>query len=102
MAARKKTADTVEGRLAALREDLEALQSDMKGLANGVGDAASDRLTEMLSATEDLAEQLTERVEVWTNENAETLRETVREQPLVACAIAMGAGAILGAILLRR
>lgn len=98
----RKKNDTLEGRISALRDDLEALQSDMKGLANGVGDAASDRLNEMLAATEDMADQLTTQVETWTNENADSLRETVREQPLMAIGMAMCAGALLGAILLRR
>jgi ElaB/YqjD/DUF883 family membrane-anchored ribosome-binding protein len=101
MAVRKKST-TLEGRLEALRDDLEALQSDMKGLAGGVGDAAQARLNEMLRNTEDMADQITAQVEDWTNDNAEQLRETVREQPLVACAVAMGIGALLGVILLRR
>jgi len=49
-----------------------------------------------------MADQITSQVEDWTNDNAETLREQVREQPLFACAVAMGIGALLGAILLRR
>jgi ElaB/YqjD/DUF883 family membrane-anchored ribosome-binding protein len=101
MAARKKST-TLEGRLEALRDDLEALQSDMKGLAGGVGDAATARLNEMLRNTEDMADQISSQVEEWTNDNAEQLRETVREQPLMACAVAMGIGALLGVILLRR
>ena len=42
-----------------------------------------------------------EDIEAWTNENAETLRETVREQPLTALAVAIGVGAFL-MLLLRR
>jgi ElaB/YqjD/DUF883 family membrane-anchored ribosome-binding protein len=101
MAARKKSS-SLEQRLDALRDDLEALQTDMKGLAGGVGDAATARLNEMLRNTEDMADQLTSHVEDWTNDNAESLREQVREQPLFACAVAMGIGALLGVILLRR
>ncbi|HWA31449.1 MAG TPA: hypothetical protein VG867_10130 [Rhizomicrobium sp.] len=101
MAARKKPT-TLEERLDALRDDLEALQTDMKGLAGGVGDAATARLNEMLSNTEDMAEQISAQVEDWTNDNAESLRETVREQPLTSMAIAMGVGALLGLILFRR
>jgi ElaB/YqjD/DUF883 family membrane-anchored ribosome-binding protein len=101
MAARKKST-TLESRLDALRDDLESLQTDMKGLAGGVGDAAQARLNEMLRNTEDMAEQISSQVEDWTNDNAESLRDQVREQPLFACAVAMGVGALLGAILLRR
>jgi len=42
MATRKKNSvSTVESRLAALREDFEALQNDLKGLAGDVGAVAS-------------------------------------------------------------
>ena len=101
MAPRKKDM-TLEERLEALRADLEALQGDMKGLAGGVGDIASERVTEMLRQTEDMADQITAQVEDWATDNVATLREQVREQPILAIALAMGAGALLGAILLRR
>jgi ElaB/YqjD/DUF883 family membrane-anchored ribosome-binding protein len=101
MAARKKEM-TLEERLEALRADLEALQGDMKGLAGGVGDIASQRVGEMLKTTEDMADQITSQVEDWATDNVATLRETVREQPVLAMALAVSAGALLGAILLRR
>ena len=101
MATRKKDL-TLEERLEALRADLEALQDDMKGLAGGVGDMASERVTEMLRQTEDMADQITAQVEDWATDNVATLRETVREQPILAIALAMSAGALLGAIFLRR
>jgi len=90
--------DQVENRLSALRQDLEALQQDMRGLGEGVGEAAQERLREALRATETLAAQMDE----WTNENLNTLKESIREQPLAACAIALGVGALLGVVLLRR
>jgi ElaB/YqjD/DUF883 family membrane-anchored ribosome-binding protein len=102
MAPRRKKDMSLEERLAALRADLEALQEDMKGLAGGVGDAASDRVSEMLKTTEDMADQITAQVEDWATDNVDTLRETVREQPILAVALAVGAGALIGAIFLRR
>jgi ElaB/YqjD/DUF883 family membrane-anchored ribosome-binding protein len=90
--------DQVESRLAALKQDLEALQQDMRGLGEGVGEAAQERLREALRATEGLRTQMDE----WTNENLDSLKESIREQPLAACAISLGMGALLGAILLRR
>jgi ElaB/YqjD/DUF883 family membrane-anchored ribosome-binding protein len=98
----RKNPSTLEERLEALRDDLEALQTDMKGLAGGVGDAATARLNEMLRNTEDMADQISSQVGDWTNDNAESLRESVREQPLTSLAIAMGVGALLGLILFRR
>jgi ElaB/YqjD/DUF883 family membrane-anchored ribosome-binding protein len=90
--------EQVENRLSALRQDLEALQQDMRGLGEGVGEAAQERLREALKATENLAAQMDE----WTSENLDSLKETIREQPLAACAISLGIGALLGALILRR
>lgn len=88
----------MEARLAALRQDLEALQEDMRGLGEGVGEAAQERLREALRATEGLAAQ----AEDWTNENLGSLRDIVREQPVAACLVSAGIGAILGLLLFRR
>ncbi len=88
----------MEARLAALRQDLEALQEDMRGLGEGVGEAAQERLREALRATEGLTAQ----AEDWTNENLGSLREIVREQPVAACLVSAGIGAILGLLLFRR
>jgi len=41
-------------------------------------------------------------VETWTNDNLDSARESVWAQPLAAIALSMGAGALLGAIFLRR
>ena len=41
-------------------------------------------------------------VETWTNDNLDSARESVRAQPLAAIALSMGAGALVGAIFLRR
>jgi ElaB/YqjD/DUF883 family membrane-anchored ribosome-binding protein len=121
MAATAKAAanSNIEARLATLRNDLETLQKDIKGLAGEVGGVASNRANEALKSAEKLAERAyelaeetanqataygakaAEDIEAWTNENAETLRETVREQPLTSLAIAVGAGAFL-MLLLRR
>jgi len=88
----------IETRLSALRQDLEALQEDMRGLGEGVGAAAQERLSEALRATESLASQMQD----WSNENLDTVRDSIREQPVAACLVSMGVGALLGAILLRR
>jgi ElaB/YqjD/DUF883 family membrane-anchored ribosome-binding protein len=117
--ARAAANSNIEDRLATLRSDLETLQKDIKGLAGEVGGVASNRANEALRSAEKLAQRAydlaedtanqataygtkaAEDLEAWTNENAETLRETVREQPLTSLAIAVGAGAFL-AMLLRR
>ena len=48
------------------------------------------------------AGEMAEDMSAWTEENADNLRATVREQPITSLLIALGAGAFLGAIFLRR
>ena len=121
MAAKKKTASSnIENRLSALRADFEALQDDMKGLAGDVGVVASERAHLAMRSAEDVADRamrlaeeaareakivaadLREGAEEWAEENAESLRLQVREQPITSLLIAGGIGAFLGAIFLRR
>jgi ElaB/YqjD/DUF883 family membrane-anchored ribosome-binding protein len=118
MSASGSTKD-IETRLSALRGDLDTLQKDLKALAGDVGGVASAQARDAMKKAEAMAErayalaeeaasgasknafQAAEDIEEWTNENAEALRVTVREQPLTALAIAAGVGAFL-ALLLRR
>jgi ElaB/YqjD/DUF883 family membrane-anchored ribosome-binding protein len=116
VAKRKKTAAStrpVGDRLDALVADLEALQSDVRNLAQGLGDEANERVTSALRmaeervasavrAAEDVAEDAIDQAEIWAEENIDTLRERVRSQPVAACLVAMGAGALFGALFLRR
>ena len=110
----------IDTRLEALRRDFEALQADLKGLASDVGSAASERAQAAMRSAEDVADRamllaeeaareakvmaggLRDDAEEWAQENAETLRSQVREQPLTSLLIAGGIGAFLGAIFLRR
>jgi ElaB/YqjD/DUF883 family membrane-anchored ribosome-binding protein len=104
---------TVEARLGVLRSDLEALQTEVKNGAGEVGEVAEARAGAVVQSAGELAERaflLAEEtatdwagdVEDWTNDNLESARESVRTQPLAAVALAVGAGALLGAIFLRR
>ena len=108
MAARRKRStangndNDMQSRLDALRGDLEALQDDMKGLAGEVSGAASERMNEALNSAMEAVQDLAERVEGWGEDNLETVREQVRNQPLASVMLSIGAGAILGALFLRR
>lgn len=115
MATRRKDAGTgsAEGRLDALVADLEALQNDVRNLAQGVGDEANERVKSALRMAEervasavrmaeDVAEDAFDQAEVWAGENLDTLREQVREQPVMSCLVAMGVGALFGVLFLRR
>ena len=104
-AARKKTTKDLGKRIDALRSDLSALQDDTKGLASDAAGAATHRARELaenaLRLAEDTASNVRDDIEAWTQENIDTAREKVREQPLSALAISLGVGALLGALFLR-
>ncbi len=106
MAIRRKKngngARNVEARLAALRQDFDALQDDMKGLAVGAGEVASEHVNGLVRATEDAAGQAFEDAGEWANGNVNSLRDVVRDQPFASCMLSLGAGALVGALFLRR
>ncbi len=56
----------------------------------------------MINAAQEAAAEAVDQAEVWATDNAEALRDAVREQPLYSVAIAAGIGAVLGALFLRR
>ena len=91
----------LQARLHALRGDIGALQSDVAGLVGDVGDAASLQVQDAMSGAMKTAREASGRVETWGNDNMRGVRKMVRSQPFTACAIAIGAGALLGFILRR-
>lgn len=100
MANRRKRANgrnghDVQERLNALRADLDALQGDLRGLV-------SDVRTGAVEGAKHYVQETAESIEDWGDENLDTVRVAVRTQPLAACMLSMSAGALLGALLLRR
>ena len=91
----------VQARLTALRSDLDALQKDMRGLVSDVGDAASKEVQGAMGGAINSAQEAVERLEDWSNDNLDGMRDAVRHQPLAACVLSMSAGALIGALLLR-
>jgi ElaB/YqjD/DUF883 family membrane-anchored ribosome-binding protein len=91
---RRIRARDIQTRLAALKSDFLALQDDMRGLAEGVGDAASD----VVHTTNRAAENALD----WTNDNIGSFQDSVRRQPLAAVVLSMSAGALVGSLLSRR
>lgn len=94
--------DELQARLAALKADLEALQGNMKGLAGDAGEAATAKMNAAINDAMGSVQDVAERVEDWGDDHLVSVRESVREQPLASCVLAMGIGALLGAILFRR
>lgn len=114
MASRRKQtgAKKLDARIDALRTDLDALQNDVKALPSDAQSAANDRINEAVRLAQNLAERAVRvaeesasqaygDVESWANDNLDSARDRVREQPLSALLVSLGIGAILGAILLR-
>jgi ElaB/YqjD/DUF883 family membrane-anchored ribosome-binding protein len=91
---KRKAAQRVAAQLNELQSDLTALRKDAKDFANGIGKVAGSAV--------DAAEDTYDGVEKWTAGNLGSMRSSVRNQPLTACLVSLGAGAVLGALLLRR
>lgn len=92
---RKKTGmKKVEAQIEALQSELTSLRKDATVLAGSVGRAAVDAI--------DAAETAYNGVEKWTSDNVHLMRGSVRNQPLTAVLVSLGAGAVLGALFLRR
>lgn len=107
MAGRRKqngngSAQTVEARLDALANDMAALQKDVRGLARASGDYAVRQVDQAVTDARQQAAGAYDRVGAWADGNIEALRESVREQPLSSWLFSLGAGALIGAFLLRR
>jgi ElaB/YqjD/DUF883 family membrane-anchored ribosome-binding protein len=112
-AAKRGTPKHIDTRLAALRSDLDAMQEHAKGFVGDVGNAANDGAQAAIEAARNMAERayrladeaaasITDDVEEWASDNLDAARETLRDKPLVAVAVAMGVGALFGAMFLRR
>jgi ElaB/YqjD/DUF883 family membrane-anchored ribosome-binding protein len=115
MAARrtKNGSKAADAKLGALRSDFAAIQSDLKKVAIDGEGLAQEQARAALRAAEGVAERAlrlaeetamdwADEVETWTNDNLDSARESVRAQPLSAMLLSLGAGALLGAIFLRR
>jgi ElaB/YqjD/DUF883 family membrane-anchored ribosome-binding protein len=77
----------------AMRSDFGAWQKDMRGTMNDIGEATREAGHAMGGAIE--------RFETWGEDNLPRVADAVRSQPFKACALSLGAGALIGALLLR-
>jgi ElaB/YqjD/DUF883 family membrane-anchored ribosome-binding protein len=105
MARRKKSngnGHDLAARLDSLRNDLSSLQKDLRGLLTDAGGAANEQVHDAVKGALSQVEDVAERIEEWGNDSLDSVRDVVRSQPLAAVAISMSAGALLGALFLRR
>ena len=91
---KKRGLKKVEEQLDVLQSELTSLQKDARAIAGTIGKAAGDAI--------DAAEDAYNGVGKWTVNNVKTVRGSVRDQPLTAVLVSLGAGAVLGALFLRR
>lgn len=93
---RRKNRDVqrIVDQLEALQSELGALRHDAKKLRVGLSKTAG--------AAADTAEAAYDGVGNWTTDNLGLMRDWSRGQPLTALLISLGAGAVLGALFLRR
>jgi ElaB/YqjD/DUF883 family membrane-anchored ribosome-binding protein len=99
---RRKNGNGVETSLESLQEDLSALQADMSKVMAGLSSAASHGVSDAFRTASTRAEDVIEGVEALGQEGVNSVRSSIRSQPLVACAISVGAGALIGALLARQ
>jgi ElaB/YqjD/DUF883 family membrane-anchored ribosome-binding protein len=85
------SARTIEEDIAALREDLKALSSNVAGLAKEKGESLRAGL-----------ESQADRVAASGREAAETVQDAVRERPMTSVFVAFGVGVLIGHLLDRR
>lgn len=105
MARRRKTNGhnhDLEARLDSLRDDLGALQKDLRGLLSDAGSAANGHMQDAVKGALRSVEDVADSIEEWGGDSVESVRDVVRSQPLAAVALSMSAGALIGALFLRR
>ncbi|MFG1360008.1 hypothetical protein [Xanthobacter pseudotagetidis] len=88
----------VEPSIEDIRKDLETLKEDFTRLAETLGKTARQTAKDAAGGAEMAAGEVSD----WAEEQYLQLRETIRAQPLTACAVAAGIGLVLGQVLLRR
>jgi ElaB/YqjD/DUF883 family membrane-anchored ribosome-binding protein len=98
---RRKNGTEVDARIRALKADFDELQKDMRKLAESLGDAATNGVSEMAGSAQRAASDAAEQVELYAEQGVDSVRGAIREQPFAAIALSMGAGALIGSLLRR-
>jgi len=90
---KSRIANQAKRKVRAMRADLNAWQKDMRGTMGDIGEATRE--------ARDAVGGAMERFENWGQDNLPGVADAVKSQPFRACAISLGAGALIGALLLR-
>ncbi len=104
---------TMDARVGALRSERETLEADMKVIAGDVENSVDSRVHLAIRKAEDVAHgayRLAEEsvahvagdVKKLAGGNLDSARRSVRTRPIAALALSIGAGALIGAIFMRR
>lgn len=88
--ARKKNGSDVDARIQALKEDFDELQTDVGKLLASLGEAASTGASDAITG-----------IEQYAGQGVGNVRSAIRDQPLTAIALSMGAGALIGSLMRR-
>ncbi len=92
-------ADTKAGAtLDTLRNELDQLRSELSRFLDNASDAARNKVKDAAATAEGVADEATKAA----GRGCTVLKDTVREQPLTAVAVAAGIGFIASLFLLRR
>ena len=90
----RRDVNRIAAQLEELQSQLGILRKDAKHLTDGLSKTASVAM--------DTAEATYQGVGKWTTDNVDNVYEWSRDQPLTACLVSIGIGAVLGALFLRR
>lgn len=91
---RRSKANRVAAQLDELQSQLSTLRKDARHLSDGISKTAGVAM--------DTAGAAYQGVGKWTSDNVDNVCEWGRDQPLTACLVSFGIGAVLGAVFLRR
>ena len=106
MAARREISAPAKGtelqkNIAAVKKDINTLQSDVRSLAGEAGEVASARMDKALTRSLETLHALAEQADEWREEQTVSLREKIQKEPLKTCAYAFAGGVLLGVFLRR-
>ena len=90
----KSQVKRISAQLEELQSELSNLRKDARHLTDGLSRTAGVAM--------DTAESAYQGAGKWTSDNLDNVCEWGRDQPLTACLIALGIGAVLGALFFRR